>query len=1244
MSVPEADYKKLASHYARTKKEHGVLKKAVLAEQAKSAQVEAEKEEADKKLRGAVEEIDRQGYENERLKARIKQMRVQMDNIEEDVRANAAGGGSMLGRFLGSGTSDEVSKLRDEVKVMRADLDVKIKENERVHMEQFELRTGFETEVQKLKDSLKAMTKKSRKLNGIAKERGERIEALEASLRQQVGRAEQAEADLARSRAGHRGLQGTLGALRAHVAYALPVLDDTRDSALSARYSLPPHSAVAARRLDELGEAAVAALGKLGDRWHSQASSRRDLLQLESSSSSSAAVAAIAEWRSSLTRALGQVHTVPQGLRNIYGAVSALLDGHRASQRRAAQSAGGGSGSSTSGSGIGSLRGGDSDLGGGGGKGSSATSGGAAAAADDSYRHLCHGLDALVTASREAASAEIALLNHETPPPPTPPPPPPPQEEEARSSGEGGDEGDDRDDHDDVKARLGIGRLLEALGSHVTDIDCDDANDIVGAAGAGATHGADGVVGSGGSSSSSSSSNSSSSGGGGGGGSGGGKAATAGSSTATINRAGDGLRAHNLALAKAALGQYHSIVRLARGLTRWLANSNGTDGTDDGRSGRGSGSSSSSSSSSSETGSSAQVAVVTVLRSCEALASWLGQTALQLQSKHMLLAQLAKQQQQQQQQQREEEEFGGDGGAGEVGAVLGSVWQASAVQRAGRRLTADAQAVAAACAELHASLTALADLRGRCSVTSVGYLCLPRASQRAAFAEGGAGEDAVRRRRRRQDTKMHGQLAGRARAYGAFVGRVALGKAISYRQAAQGQEALAAAERSLRQRDADLKRERAQLAQVAQTNQRQKKELDRLERALAAAVAKAAAATTAAAAAAAGVGNGTSSSGHDHDVAGGNGGAGDDEGSRGGAPADDTGRGGGGDGASALSAAAGMGRSGGADRGDAYDGANDAMGPQTPSSSALLLANVLAADGASGRVDDSPAPLRPGAASGGGKLLAAGGASPLGTSVGALAAAMGGAGSVGDEVGLLLQGDGSGRGGGGGGGGGAVAADDDNYDADDFLEGEAEGTDEWFWGGHGGHGRADSGYGGDGGDGDDDDELSREVLYSLVVRSDDSSRGAAAEAAAMAAAAGAGSGTSGTAMMTTTTAAATAATATAAAATVRLDGPSADREARLVAQYEARLCDAMQRIAAADKRTMVIYGKYRGTFNALRSAGDERKKQRRMLLRWKAAMRQAREEVDAVRTNYGEQLRVLTEHAAGLAAKLEEQQQKAGGH
>jgi hypothetical protein len=55
----------------------------------------------------------------------------------------------------------------------------------------------------------------------------------------------------------------------------------------------------------------------------------------------------------------------------------------------------------------------------------------------------------------------------------------------------------------------------------------------------------------------------------------------------------------------------------------------------------------------------------------------------------------------------------------------------------------------------------------------------------------------------------------------------------------------------------------------------------------------------------------------------------------------------------------------------------------------------------------------------------------------------------------------------------------------------------------------------------------------------------------------------------------------------------------------------------------------------MRKVGEERKKHYRMLLQWKHAMRQAREEVDLTRSNYSQQLRLLTEHSAGLAQELQ---------
>ena len=123
----------------KLKAEREVLRRAVLGEKKRSEELQSNLTVKERTLRASMEEMERLTFDNQRLQKRLEVLLKDGGNVGETGSVGATGGGLFSGLIsAGSGTADEMQRLVDHVEVLKQELDVKIKENEMVHMKIFE--------------------------------------------------------------------------------------------------------------------------------------------------------------------------------------------------------------------------------------------------------------------------------------------------------------------------------------------------------------------------------------------------------------------------------------------------------------------------------------------------------------------------------------------------------------------------------------------------------------------------------------------------------------------------------------------------------------------------------------------------------------------------------------------------------------------------------------------------------------------------------------------------------------------------------------------------------------------------------------------------------------------------------------------------------------------------------------------------------------------------------------------------
>jgi hypothetical protein len=207
---PESDIKKL-------KRANKVLKQAVLEERGKSAELTARVRQLEVVGTGKDEEIQQVGFHNNRLKKRVDALQQELEGQKP-----SAGSGWGLGAIgWGSTLSKaDAEKLQADLGMMQEQLELKIRENESLHMEMFELKDKQEAQVEKLK-------KKNRELKAELESEKKRAEEslLAAAVRSEM---------LAGERDGAVRLQEAAEARLAESDVALAELRREHDAAVAA--------------------------------------------------------------------------------------------------------------------------------------------------------------------------------------------------------------------------------------------------------------------------------------------------------------------------------------------------------------------------------------------------------------------------------------------------------------------------------------------------------------------------------------------------------------------------------------------------------------------------------------------------------------------------------------------------------------------------------------------------------------------------------------------------------------------------------------------------------------------------------------------------------------------------------------------------------------------------------------------------------------------------------------------------
>ncbi len=110
-----------------------------------------------------------------RLEKRCAQLMFDLEELKKNANKDS------FFRFLGSATannSEEIVQLKNEIEVLREDLQRKIQENESVHIELFELKSTHEATLNKLKDNINDLQDNIHQKDKIIEELTHRFEEI----------------------------------------------------------------------------------------------------------------------------------------------------------------------------------------------------------------------------------------------------------------------------------------------------------------------------------------------------------------------------------------------------------------------------------------------------------------------------------------------------------------------------------------------------------------------------------------------------------------------------------------------------------------------------------------------------------------------------------------------------------------------------------------------------------------------------------------------------------------------------------------------------------------------------------------------------------------------------------------------------------------------------------------------------------------------------------------------------------
>ena len=167
----EEQFKKIVGEYSKLKTKNNVLKKAYLEQNVEIQKLNETIKSKEQTAREATIEIDKLQFNNERL---TKRCTLLVEQIEE---MKTKGGGGWFGGKA------EAQKLKNSINVLQGELEIKIKENESLHIKIFEMNSQFNSQIENLNKQLNMQIESSKKLQEElelkSKNLGSQIETLQ---------------------------------------------------------------------------------------------------------------------------------------------------------------------------------------------------------------------------------------------------------------------------------------------------------------------------------------------------------------------------------------------------------------------------------------------------------------------------------------------------------------------------------------------------------------------------------------------------------------------------------------------------------------------------------------------------------------------------------------------------------------------------------------------------------------------------------------------------------------------------------------------------------------------------------------------------------------------------------------------------------------------------------------------------------------------------------------------------------
>lgn len=247
-----AKFQRLLQEYTKVKSQNAILKKAVLQEQQRTKEATSKVKEQDVALREAMEKNELLLFNNERLTKRIGSLQAQLSDTKK------TDGASWF-----SGSKSVLKQKELDLEVATQELGVKIEENERLHIQMFDLRrankAALEQVEQQLQQVRKTLAEKQEEVENAAKRHKAEIEKIHSENRATQLKAEQLEESFSRTTAMLNKRTEEFSALRKELEADLDKAQDLierriafDDTALLEfnKYNVPSSTSKLAARVD----------------------------------------------------------------------------------------------------------------------------------------------------------------------------------------------------------------------------------------------------------------------------------------------------------------------------------------------------------------------------------------------------------------------------------------------------------------------------------------------------------------------------------------------------------------------------------------------------------------------------------------------------------------------------------------------------------------------------------------------------------------------------------------------------------------------------------------------------------------------------------------------------------------------------------------------------------------------------------------------------------------------------------